>query len=235
MNNFVKRFFLLAIVILAANVVKAQSGYDYAQYDLGLGLDFNKPYTDAQTITSTRSGRLTFNYNVSPFVNYIIEVQTGTLQGGDALTTTTGRQFTNSFTTVMMRGQLQMGEVIDYSQGSMANAFKNLYFSSGIGFVVNHITEINRASIKVPGFYTAGENNSKELVIPARIGYEFKCFNKYGEPGFKIDLGYQYNFVLGDGLDGFTTGKQKDSYAQLSLGFKFAIGGVATYRKQISY
>lgn len=234
MNNFIKRIFLLAIIVLAANVVRAQSGYDYAQYDLGLGLDFNKSYTDAQTITGTRSGRLTFNYNVSPYVNYVIEVQTGDLRGGDSVKTATGRQFTNSFTAVMMRGQLQMGELIDYSQGGMANAFKNLYLSSGLGFVVNHITEINRASIRIPGYYTAGENNSKQLVIPARIGYELKFFNKYGEPGFKIDMGYQYNFILGDGLDGFTAGKQKDSYSQLSIGFKFAVGGVATYRKQIS-
>ncbi|GAA4091724.1 hypothetical protein [Mucilaginibacter panaciglaebae] len=234
MNNYFKRFFLLVIVVLAANMVKAQTGYDYAQYDLGLGLDFNKPYTDAQNITNTRSGRLTFNYNVSPFVNYIIEVQTGTLRGGDSVLTTSGRQFTNNFNAVMMRGQLQFGEIIDYSQGGMASAFKNLYVSSGIGFMINHITEINRASVKVPGFYTAGENNSNQLVIPARIGYEFKFYNKYGEPGFKIDLGYQYNFILGDGLDGFTAGKQKDSYDQLSIGFKFAVGGVATYRKQIS-
>ncbi|HEY9533623.1 MAG TPA: hypothetical protein VIQ77_03775 [Mucilaginibacter sp.] len=234
MNNFIKRFFLLAVIVLIAQVVKAQSGFDYAQYDLGLGLDFNKPYTDAQTITGTRSGRLMFNYNVSPFVNYIVEVQTGTLRGGDSLLTTSGRQFTNSFNTIMMRGQLQLGEVIDYSQGGMANAFKNLYFSSGIGFIINHITEINRASVKVPGFYTAGENNSNQLVIPVRIGYEFKFYNKYDEPGFKIDIGYQNNFILGDGLDGFTAGKQKDSYSQVSIGFKFAIGGVATYRKQIS-
>lgn len=235
MNIFIKRFFLLAIVMLATNVVKAQVGYDYAQYDLGLGLDFNKAYTDAQTITGTRSGRLMFNYNVSPFVNYIVEVQTGTLRGGDSLKTTSGRQFTNSYTAIMMRGQLQMGELIDYSGSQVANAFKNLYLSTGIGMIYNHMTEINRASIQVPGFYTAGENNSNELVVPARIGYEFKFYNKYSEPGFKIDIGYQQNFILGDGLDGFSAGKQRDTYSQISIGFKVAVGGVVTYRKQISY
>jgi len=226
---------LLTIVVLASNVVKAQIGNDYAQYDVGLGLDFNKAYTDAETITGTRSARLMFNYNVSPFINYILEVQTGTLRGGDSLKTASGRQFTNSFTAVMLRGQLQMGELIDYSQSSVANAFKNLYVSSGIGMIYNHMTDINRSSIQVPGFYTSGENNSNELVIPLRIGYEFKLYNKYNEPGFKIDIGYQNNFILGDELDGFNTGKQKDSYSQISIGLKFAIGGVTTYRKQISF
>lgn len=235
MKNFIQKFFLLTIIVLATNVAKAQTGYDFAQYDLGIGLDLNKAYTDAQTIVGTKSGRFTFNYNVSPFVNYIVEVQTGTLRGGDSLLTTTGREFTNSFTAVMLRGQLQMGEIMDYSESKMANAFKNLYLSSGIGMIYNHMTKINRASIQYPGFYTNGDNNSSEIVIPLRIGYEFKVFNQYTQPGFKIDIGFQNNFILGDDLDGFVAGKQKDSYSQVSIGLKFAIGGVVTYRKQIPY
>jgi hypothetical protein len=233
MNLFIKKCILLFVLCLTIGTVKAQSN-DFAQYDLGLGLDFNSAYTDAETIVSTRSGHFNFNYNATPFVNYIIEYHTGTLQGGDSLTTASGRQFNNNFAAVMFRAQLQMGEIIDYSQSKMANAFKNLYVSSGIGFVVNHMTTINRASIKTPGFYTDGENNSNQIVIPARIGYEIKFFNKYNQPGFKIDAGYQYNFIMGDGLDGFTAGTGKDSYSQFSIGIKFAIGGVATYRKQIS-
>jgi hypothetical protein len=235
MSNMIKSCLSLCVFCLLIGPVKAQSGLDFKQYDLGIGLDFNSAYTDAQTIVSTKSGRLSFNYNFTPFVNYVVELQTGDLKGGNALTTTTGREFTNSFNSVILRGQLQAGEVIDYSQGGLANAFKSLYISSGIGFVVNHIKEINRYSVKTPGFYTDGENNSNQLLIPARIGYELKFYNKYGEPGFKIDMGYQYNFILGDGLDGFTAGKQKDSYAQFGLGIKFAIGGTSTYRKQISY
>ncbi|MCC8424088.1 hypothetical protein [Mucilaginibacter sp. UR6-11] len=235
MINYLKAVVLIIFTCLLGYTAKAQIGNDFKQYDLGVGLDMNKPYTDAQTIKSTRSGRFSFNYNVSPFVNYIIDFQTGALQGGDAATTTSGRQFTNSFNAVMFRGQLQMGEIIDYSQSSIANAFKNLYFSTGVGFVVNHITEINRASIQTPGFYTSGEDNSNEILIPARVGYEFKFYNRYSEPGFKIDVGYQYNFIMGDSLDGFTAGKQKDSYAQMSIGIKFAIGGVTSYRKKIAF
>lgn len=235
MESFIKKYILILIILLTAIAAKAQIGNDYAQYDLGIGLDMNKAYTDAQTIKTTKSGHFNFNYNVSPFVNYIIEFQTGTLQGGDSLTTTTGRQFTNSFNAVMFRAQLQMGEIIDYSQGGLANTFKNVYVSSGVGFIVNHLTEINRASIKIPGFYTAGEDNSNEILIPVRIGYEFKFYNRYNQPGFKIDVGYQYNFIMGDQLDGFPVGTQRDSYSQISFGIKFAVGGVISYRKQITY
>jgi hypothetical protein len=234
MINRLKTIVIIAFTCLLGYTAKAQVGNDYAQYDLGIGLDMNKAYTDAQTIKTTKSGHFNFNYNVSPFVNYIIEFQTGTLQGGDSLTTTSGRQFTNTFNAVMFRAQLQMGEIIDYSQGGLANTFKNVYVSSGVGFVVNHLTEINRASIQVPGFYTAGEDNSNEILIPVRVGYEFKFYNRYNQPGFKIDVGYQYNFIMGDGLDGFPVGKQRDSYSQISFGIKFAVGGVISYRKQIT-
>ncbi|MDB5011520.1 MAG: hypothetical protein JWQ06_2309, partial [Mucilaginibacter sp.] len=101
---------------------------------------------------------------------------------------------------------------------------------------VNHLTKVNRNSILLPGFYTPGMNNSNEILIPARIGYEFKVFNEYNESNFKIDIGYQYNFILGDGLDGYTVGNKNDGYSQFTLGIKFAIGSAITsYRKQIFY
>ena len=234
MKHFIKKALLLLVVCFAAFTAKAQIGYNYNQHDLGFGGDVNKVYGDAQTVVSSYSAHFNFNYNFTPYVNYIIEAQYGELKGGD-LTTSTGRVFKNRFTSVIFRGQLQAGEFIDYSQSPVANAFKNLYVSGGIGFVVNHITDINRTSIVTPDFYTDGDNDSNELLIPVRIGYEFKFYNSYDQPNFKIDLGYQYNFILGDGLDGFTVGDKKDSYSQISLGIKFAIGGINSYKKKISF
>ncbi|WP_299511608.1 hypothetical protein [Mucilaginibacter sp.] len=235
MINCLKITLITVCSCLLCYSAKAQIGNDYAQYDLGIGLDMNKAYTDAQTVTPTKSAHFNFNYNVSPYVNYVVELQFGELKGGDSLTTSTGRQFTNNFAAVMFRAQLQAGEIIDYSQSKFANALKNLYASTGVGFVINHMKEINRASILDPGFYTPGEDNSSQILIPVRFGYEFKFFNRYDQPGFKIDLGYQYNFIMGDGLDGFTIGNQKDSYSQYSIGIKFAIGGVVSYKKRVDF
>ncbi|MFD2147803.1 hypothetical protein [Mucilaginibacter antarcticus] len=234
MNHLFKNCLSLLILCLCISSAKAQVGINYKQYEFGIGLDFNTPYTDAQTSKSSRSARLNFTYNATPFVNYVVEMQTGNLQGGDALNTTTGRQFTNAYNAVMLRGQLQGGEILDYSDGGVKNALKNLYVSSGLGVILNDLKEINRYSIKVPGFYTPGSDKSKQLVVPLRLGYEFKIYNSYSEPHIKIDLGYQYNFILGDGLDGFEAGTQKDSYAQFGIGIKYAFGQIATYRKPIS-
>jgi len=230
-----KKVLFTIIVCLVVNSAKAQLGYDYAVYDVGFAAGINTVYGDAETLTKTNSIHFNFNYNVSPFVNYVFEIQTGQLKGGDSVNTISGRQFANSFTAIMMRCQVQAGELIEYSDSQLANALKNVYLSTGVGFVVNHITTINRYSSQLPGYYTPGDNNSNEILIPARIGYEFKLFNKYDQPSFKVDVGYQYNFILGDGLDGFTVGGKNDAYSQITIGVKFALGEVTSYRKRISH
>lgn len=234
-RNLLRTGILLLILSLSANLAKAQLGFDYSQYDFGLGVGINTVYGDAETMTQTPSFHVNFGYNVSPFINYVFEGQFGQLKGGDSLRTLSGRQFVNQFTAVMLRAQVQAGELIDYSDSPIKNALKNFYVGTGIGFVVNHITSISRYSTLVPGFYSPGDNNSSEIMIPARIGYEFKLFNQYNQPSFKVDIGYQYNFIMGDDLDGYVVGTKKDAYAQWTIGVKFALGGVTSYRKQISY
>jgi hypothetical protein len=235
MRNFdLKKILFTIIISCIAFISKAQLGYDYAQYDIGFAGAINKVYGDAQTQKNTPSIHFNFNYNQTPFVNYILEVEAGKLEGGNALKDSTGRQFSNSFTTAAFRVQVQAGEVIDYANSPFANAMKNLYLSAGIGMVVNDLTT-NRYSYLIPGFYTPGEDHSQEIYIPLRIGYEFKIYNKFNQPSVKIDLAYQNNLIMGDELDGFKAGKANDTYTEIVFGVKFALGGITSYRKQIIY
>ena len=156
------------------------------------------------------------------------------MQGGNEFKDSSGRQFSNSYTAFLFRAQLQAGELIDYSQSQFANAMKNLYLSSGVGYIVNSVTA-NRYSYLVPGYYTPGQNSSNEIFIPVRIGYEFKVFNQYSNPSFKIDVAYQLNFVLGDELDGYKAGTSNDKFSQISVGVKFGFGALTSYRKLIEY
>ncbi len=229
-----KKIFFTVFISCIAFISKAQLGYDYAQYDIGFGGAINKTYGDAQSVKSTPSVHFNFNYNQTPFINYILEVEAGKLEGGNALKDTTGRQFSNSFTAVAFRVQVQAGEILDYSNSPLANVLKNFYLSSGIGMEVNSLTT-NRYSYKIPDYYTPGEDHSSEIYIPVRLGYEFKIYNQYNQPSVKIDLAYQQNFILGDELDGFKAGKANDTYTEIVLGVKFALGGVTSYRKQITY
>lgn len=233
-NSIVKAIVLTAVICFTTLISKAQLGYNYSQFDFGIAGAYNQVYGDAESITGTASLHFSLNYNQTPYINYILEAQAGKLEGGNEFKDTTGRQFSNSFAAFAFRIQVQAGELIDYSNSPFANGLKNLYISSGVGYVVNHL-KTNRYSLKIPDYYTPGQDNSNEIFIPARIGYELKLFNTYDEPSVKIDIAYQYNFVMGDLLDGFNTGHQKDSFSQISLGVKFAIGSKTSYRKQISY
>ncbi len=231
-----KTTLIILILCCTTFIAKAQLGYNYSPYDIGFGIGLDKVYGDAETLTTTQAVHLNFSYNATPYVNFVFEAQLGKLRGGDSLKTKSGRYFNNDFSAFIFRGQLQMGEILDYSNSQFNNAIKNLYVSAGIGFVVNHITQINRYSILDPGYYTPGINNSKEPFIPLRIGYEFKLFNRYQQPSVKIDLAYGYNLVLSDNLDGFTAGAKNDVFTQFALGVKFALGsGDISYRKQITY
>jgi hypothetical protein len=232
-------FTLLLLVVTL--VSKAQVGYDYAQYDLGFGGSLNKVYGDAETVKNKPAAHINFTYNQTPFVNYVVEVQAGTLEGGDADKTLSGRYFKNHYTAVLFRGQLQAGELIDYSGSGAMNVIKNFYLSTGLGYILNNIKDkdINRLSNAVSvatgeRYTTGGLNKSNELYIPVRFGYEFKLFNQYNQPSFKVDLAAQYNQDFTDNMDGFTAGKSKDAMLQYSITLKFALGDVTSYRKQIN-
>jgi hypothetical protein len=236
MTKFTLRITLLTLLTCSmALASKAQIGYDYSQYDLGTSVGFNSFYGDVQTPVSTKAINFNFNYNQAAFINYIFEFQAGKLAGGNAATDYLGRQFDANYTYYAFRLQLQAGEVIDYSQSPFMNAIKNLYVGGGLGMIYSNITSINRYSTQLPGYYTPGDNKANELFFPARIGYELKIYNKYQRPDFKIDVGYQYNIVFGDDLDGFKAGTHNDSYSQFTIGLKVSIGGVTSYRKQIQY
>jgi hypothetical protein len=222
------------LLCLVAFLSKAQIGYNYAQYDFGFGGNVNKVYGDAETSKNTPSVLVNFTYNHTPYINYAAEAQAGILEGGSEATKS-GRYFKNVYKAVIFRGQLQAGEFIDYSDSKIFNALKNIYASAGLGFIINNIQSINRTSFVVPGYTTPGEIDAHELFLPVKLGYEFKVFNRYDEPSFKIDIGGQYNYDFGDNLDGFNAGRTTDKFIQYNITLKFAIGGITSYSKKISY
>ena len=153
----------------------------------------------------------------------------------DAINDPLGRQFAADYQYYALRLQLQGGELIDYSRDGLANALKNLYAGAGVGIIYDNITSINRYSVQYPGYYTPGLDKASQIFIPFRIGYEFKFFNRYQRPDINLDIGYQYNMVLGDELDGFKAGHLNDAYTQFTIGVKFSLGEVTSYRKQINF
>lgn len=215
-----KLFITLSIFFLPA-YGSSQVVNPYRIFDIGMGANMNSASSDAETLKKTVGLHVNFNYNLDQFTSFVAEIQLGQLAGGDSATTFTGRQFTNQFNSVSIRGQIQLGKIFY----RLPKEAQRIYISSGIGGINNNITNINRDSQKILGYTTIGKEQSINLFVPARFGYEFPIKNAYRETILKIDLAYQHNFVLGDDIDGFAVGEFKDAFSQFSIGFKTGLLG----------
>ncbi|QKJ29499.1 hypothetical protein HQ865_06935 [Mucilaginibacter mali] len=224
-----KNIILTLLICVLSVAAKAQFGYNYSQYEFGLSAGINKAKTDFRIPKTGYAAMASFTYNYTPFINYIAELQVGGVKA-DSLSVIPGSAltFTNDYTTVSFRAQLQMGEIMDYSQSQFANFLKNIYVSGGVGVIYTDL------KIYDSGFLS-GESKGSNVFIPVKLGYEFKFFNSFNEPRMKLDFGYQRNLIMSDAFDGISYGSNKDSFSQFVIGLKFALGGETSYRKSITY
>jgi hypothetical protein len=249
-----KKFLLFALLTqLAAYTAKAQVGYNYAQYGLGISTGVFKASTDVPNQKSHAALAFNFNYYTTPYVNFTLEYQFGKVSGGaiEAIGDSPSaedlanylktdpylRSYSNSYKHIMLYADVQAGEIMDYSNDGFLNkALRNFYLGTGIGMIYNKMDYIQRNSPDDTYVY-GGLDKGTNVVIPARFGYQFKIYNAYDEPAFLVDLGYQKNFVLGYGLDGYAdpilVTKSYESYSAFHIGVKFNFGTVVSYRKPI--
>lgn len=219
---------LTAAGMMAGSVAVAQNGYGYNQLDAGFGVTLNKPTTGiGNPGFKDNSALLNFTFNQTPFINHVVEAQYGRLSGSDHIT---AQSFRNDYKSVSYRAQLQLGEVVDYSQNAVLNSIKNLYVGAGFGMVFN---DLNHSFNGRDAIQTRGKTS--EMFVPMRVGYEFKFYNAWNVPTMKFDVGYQYNLVMGNDLDGYSTAYRNDRYSQLTMTFKIGLGMQSFYRKSIAY
>jgi len=223
---------------------KAQAGYNYYEFGLGVGASYERGYTNIprQDQNITFQGSLVYNYN--PYVPITFEIQKGHLSGGGLTVNRDryGRQYTNNFLAVYLQTDIQLGSFIDYDNDWFLNAIKGFYLGSGIGLIRNNNTVQRTNVILANGgtdYIFPGSDQSTNFSVPLRIGYEFKIFDSYNEPGWAIDIGYVHNLVFGEGLDGYDdpTSKFKNNatnqYRQVIIGFKYFFGTTVSYTKLV--
>lgn len=254
-----KALIILLIVQAVAYTAKAQLGYNYAQYSLGFGSSYQSAKTDVPYSASNPSLYLNASYNFTPYINFTLQYEFGTLSGGygdyrsgkksnttDTATSNAylildpyGRSYLNNFQSITLHADIQLGEFTDLSEDHFyTKALKNIYVGTGIGMVYNNIdsTNINRISPDKTYSY-GGSNHSSNVMIPVRLGYQFKIYNAYDEPYILVDLGYHMNYVFGYGLDGYSdplfTVRSFEKYSGFHIGVKFNFGNVISYRKAL--
>jgi hypothetical protein len=221
-------------------------GYNYKQFGIGLDVSYERGYTNLAHQDEHFSENINFVYNYSPYIPVVAELQFGTLSGGglSPKVDVSGRKYTNTYEAFLLHADFQLGEVIDYSESSVLSVIKNFYFGTGGGIVFNN-NVVQRYSIYAPAppdpqaYKFPGSDNSINLTIPLRFGYEFKLYNDFEEPYMAIDVGSVHNLVFGEGLDGYDDPSSKfknnatNQYRQIVIGIKFNFGNITSYNKLI--
>lgn len=234
-----KSAFLIVILLLCSKILSAQSSYNFTGYSIGAGGGIARADADLAQHISKSAFFVNFNYNYSPFTTFTAEVQAGNLAGGNPKTDKDTRAFVNSFQAILFYVDFQAGEIIDYDNRPVLNVIKNFYAGTGFGAIHNQMTFIQRSSIIDPGYVFPGQNASTELMIPLRAGYEFKFYNQYLEPFVRLSVGYQMNWVYGEGLDGYNDpssifkNNHVDRYSLTSICLKYSFGNPVSYKKPI--
>ncbi|MBS1527391.1 MAG: hypothetical protein JST19_17210 [Bacteroidetes bacterium] len=245
-----KRLLLFFVFTLAAITSKAQLGYNYKEFAIGLDVSYMRGYTNIQKQFDHPAASINFIYNYSPYIPITAELQFGNLSGGGLTPNLDryGRQYANHFEGLIVHGDFMLGEAIDYSESGFLNIIKNFYIGSGGGIIFNSNT-VQRTNIYYgenglpndgsPDYVFPGNNSSINFTIPLRFGYEFKIYNGYEEPYIAIDLGYTHNLVFGEGLDGYDDPSNKfknnatNQYRQFVATVKFSFGNITSYNKLI--
>jgi len=239
-----KRYILLIALVISAVAANAQAGYNYYQFGVGFGASYERGYTNIPKQSQNFTGQIFGTYNFNPYIPMELELQRGNLSGGGLTVDKDryGRQFTNNFLALYMHADVQLGAFIDYENDWFLNAVKGFYAGTGIGLVSNN-NKVQRTNVILANggtdYVFPGKDKSINFSIPLRVGYEFKIYDSYAEPGWAIDVGYVHNIVFGEGLDGYDdpTSKFKNNatnqYRQFTIGFKYFFGTTVSYNKLV--
>lgn len=235
-----KKNILFFVAILAAITVKAQNGYNYQEFGVGVGASYERGYTNITKQFSHPGYNFNLIYNYNPYVPIELEIQTGQLSGGGLTPDLDpyGREYVNNYKAVIIHGDFQLGATIDYSNNWFLRIAKDLYFGTGVGIISNS-NKVQRTSVYDPSYIFPGHDSSIDFTVPFRFGYEFKIYDSYDEPSFAIDIGYVHSFVFNEGLDGYDDPATKfknnsiDQYRQITINIKYFFGNVVSYNKLI--
>lgn len=223
-----KRYIFFLPILFSVLSARAQLDLNYTQYGIGVGASYIRGYTDLNIQNNHFAQYVNFTYYLTGYIPLTAEIQKGTLSGGSPTLDPSGRFYTNNYGALIFHGDYQAGQFID-NDDFFSGFLKNFYMGTGFGLISNN-NAVQRTAPSDPTHVFDGRDNSLELMVPIRFGYEIKIMNSFGEPFLRIDLGYVHNVVFGDGLDGYADPPKSfknnfpDQFRQISFGIKYDFG-----------
>ncbi|WP_256009589.1 hypothetical protein [Desertivirga xinjiangensis] len=226
-----KIYLLIIIGCLFALNVSGQ--YNYYRLSAGVGLGVNTAFTDLEKTRYNQSIIGNLDYNLTPFVSAGLEVQKGTLSGGDKELDPHGRFFKNSYMAFTVNGKAQLGQFVDFESSNFLYAVRGLYVGTGVGIIQNKMTDNVRQ--RADGHIFTGDDKSSNIAIPINTGINFNILDRWGYTRYILNLNYQMNVTIGEGLDGYNDSAAKfknqypDFYSVFSAGIKICFGPEGLY------
>jgi hypothetical protein len=211
----------------------------------GIGFDVStiRGYTNVAKQNNTLSFGVYGSFYPSPYFPITLELQRGRLWGGSRVTDQYRREYENNYTALLIHSDLQLGELVDYDENPIMGILKDAYLGLGGGFLHSNVQN-QRYNLLATGYPVGtyrfpGKDNSTNPDINLRLGYEFKFYNEYDEPDFRLHIEYVHHFVFGEGLDGYDDpsthfkNDHVDQYRQISIGLIYNFGTIRAYTKHI--
>ena len=219
-----KKINTLLFLLITPLLLSAQRNFHRFSIGAGAGL------TDSRgDLSSSQFKRLyvgSAEYYFTPYVAGVLEAQAGTLSGHDY---SNNRYFNNSFKAGLASMKVYAGQFMDHYRGAFDSktnfkrTMEGTFISAGAGMIKNNQTQIYRQNNN-PLFQ--GSNSNKDIFIPVGVGIDNSGFNSRVIAGIR----YQYNFVLGDQVDGYSMpGSRNDMYNTFTFSVKYKFGPKGIY------
>ncbi len=199
--------------------------------------------TKGLTLNKAKAFGGSLDYYFTPFITGGIEYNIVQLKDG---TDKHNRAFVSDFSSIEVRGNVAVGQFIDYSYSPFLYAIRNINASVGIGFISgkNNVADyveglpIDAVSPFPRRMHKDDNGESKfsgVLSVPVTIGYNINLYNAYQEVKFVVGFNYKTVFTMSDDIDGFNdnfaSNKSKDMYTSFGISLKYLFGPTSLYFK----
>jgi hypothetical protein len=223
-----KRIIFLMPVIFAGFQSVSQVSYvppTARSFSIGIGGGIIALQGDIDEIRITPGGRANLDYNITPYISLGVEGQMGKLSAGAEVVN--GRYTRASFYAANVNARFASGQFFrkKLKPGSILGG---LYIGAGAGVVNSEIDKIGdryKDGKKIKGIVT---DPPTLLAIPLNLGLNLELPRLLGRHNLVANINYQYNFVSGEQLDGYTyefwSNLANDGYSFLSVGLRYNFG-----------
>lgn len=219
-----------------AGVTAAYTGLTFGLSDLPGLAGFNAKKGITTNKSKVFGGSL--DYYFTPFITGGIEYNIVQLKDGPDKH---NRAFVSDFSSIEVRGNVAVGQFIDYSYSPFLYAIRNINAGLGIGFIsgknnvkpfdaLKSITDTDPYPRRMHINDRGMSKFSSVVSLPISIGYNLNIYDAYQEVRFVIGANYKMVFTSSDDLDGFADdptifdNNANDVYTTYGISVKYLFG-----------